>query len=53
MKAVLSHGSVWPLASLSKDERIKDVKEALKFGNQKGTEQQQDLLKKLVKDDVG
>ncbi len=27
MKAVLSHGSVWPLAPLRKDERIKDAEE--------------------------
>jgi hypothetical protein len=52
MKAVLSHRSFWPLDSLSKGKRIKDVKEALQFGNYKGAEQQQDSLKKLVKDNI-
>jgi hypothetical protein len=51
MKAVIPHGSVWPLAPLSKDDRIKDVKEALQFENHKASEQHQDLLRKLVKDD--
>ncbi len=49
MKAVLSHRSIWPLAPLSKDKRIKNVEEALQFGNHKGAEQQQDLIRKLVK----
>ncbi len=52
MKAVLSHGSIWPLAPLRKDKKIKDVKEALQFGNHKGAEQQQDLLMKLEKENV-
>jgi hypothetical protein len=33
LKAVLSHRSIWPLDSLSKGKRIKDIKEALQFGN--------------------
>jgi hypothetical protein len=53
MKSVLvSHRSISPLAPLSKDKRTKDVREALQFGNRKGTEQQQHLLRELVKDEV-
>ena len=52
MKQVLTHGSKWPLEPLDKDDRIKDVKEALVFGNHKGAVKQQDLLVKLVTDDT-
>jgi len=52
MKQVLTHGPKWPLQPLDEDDRIKDVKEALVFGNHKGTVKQQDLLVKLVTDDV-
>ena len=52
MKQVLKNGSKWPLQPLDEDDRIKDVEEALIFGNHKGTVKQQDLLVKLVTDDV-
>ena len=52
MKQVLTHGSKWPLQPLVKDDRIKDVEEALIFGNHKGAVKQQDLLVKLVTDNV-
>jgi hypothetical protein len=51
-KNLLSNGSVWPLAEISKEERFKDVEEALTFGNHKGTTKQPDLLKLLVNDDI-
>ena len=52
MKQVLTHGSKWPLQPLDEDDKIKDFEEALVFGNQNGTVKQQDLLEKLVTDDV-
>ena len=52
MKQVLAHGSKWPLQPLDEDDRIKDVKEALIFGNHKSTVKQKDFLVKLVTDDV-
>ena len=52
MKQVLKNGSKWPLQPLDEDDRIKDVEEALVFGNHKGAVKQQDLLVKLVTDDV-
>jgi hypothetical protein len=52
MKQVLTHGSKWPLQPLDVNDRIKDVEEALVFGNHKGAVKQQDLLVKLVTDDV-
>jgi len=52
MKQFLTHGSKWPLQPLGKVDRIKDVEEALIFGNHKGTVKQQDLLVKLVTDDI-
>jgi hypothetical protein len=51
-RSVLTFGSSWPLAPLDEMEREKDVEEAIIFGNHKGTVKQQDLLIKLVKDDV-
>ncbi len=52
MKQILTHGSNWPLQPLDKEDRIKDVEEALVFGNHKGAVKQQDLLEKLVTKDV-
>jgi hypothetical protein len=52
MKQVLTNESKWPLQPLDKDDRIKDVEEALVFGNHKGAVNQQDLLVKLVTNDV-
>ncbi len=52
MKQVLTHGSKWPLQPLDEDDRIKDVEKALVFGNHKGAVKQQDLLVKLVTNDV-
>jgi hypothetical protein len=52
MRSVLTFGSSWPLAPLDKMKREKDVEEAIIFGNHKGAVKQQDLLIKLVKDDV-
>jgi hypothetical protein len=51
-KNLLNNRSVWPLADISKEERVKDVEEALTFGNHKGAKKQPDLLKLLVNDDV-
>jgi hypothetical protein len=52
MKRILTHGSKWPLQPLNEEDRIKDVEEALNFGNHKGAIKQQELLEKLVTDDV-
>jgi len=53
MKRILTHGSnKWPLQPLDKENRIKDVEDALNFGNHKGVNKQQELLEKLVTDDV-
>jgi hypothetical protein len=53
MKQILENGSKWPLQPLNEEDRVKDLEEALVFGNhKKGVTQQQDLLKKLVTDDV-
>jgi hypothetical protein len=52
MKSILSNGSTWPLSPLDKFDRLLDINNALDFGNHKGAEGQQDLLLKLVKDDV-
>jgi hypothetical protein len=50
MKRILTHGlSKWPLQPLDKENRIKDVEDALNFGNHKGANKQQELLEKLVR----
>jgi hypothetical protein len=33
MKAILDNGLQWPIDPITKEERIGDVEEALKFGN--------------------
>jgi hypothetical protein len=52
MKRILTHGSKWPLQPLDEENRIKDVEDALNFGNHKGPNKQQELLEKLVTNDV-
>ncbi len=52
MKQVFTNVSKRPLQPLNKENRIKDVEEALIFGNHKGAVQQQDLLRKLVTGNV-
>ncbi len=51
-KNLLNNESVWPLAEISKEERVKDLEEALTFGNHKGATKQPDLFKLLINDDV-
>ena len=36
IKSILKNGTQWPTDPISEEERIGDVKEALKFGNHKG-----------------
>jgi hypothetical protein len=52
MKNFLEEGSKWPLVNLSKEERQKDLEDALAFGNHKGALQKPELLKKLIGNDV-
>ncbi len=52
MKSILKNGSQWPTKPILEEERIGDVKEALKFGNHKGAKSQPELLLKLVLNDV-
>ena len=52
LEKILSNGSEWPLKKLSKNERISDLKEAILFGNHKGANNNQDMLRKLVEKDV-
>jgi hypothetical protein len=51
-KNLLNNELVWPLAEISKEERVKDMEKALTFGNHKGATKQPDLLKLLVNNDV-
>ena len=52
MSTILTNGSDWPLAQIDEDMRLRDVKEALAFGNHKGASLQPDLLLELVGKDV-
>jgi hypothetical protein len=52
MKDFLEEGSKRPLVDLSKEERQKDLEDALAFGNHKGASQKPELLKKLIGKDV-
>ena len=52
MKSILLEGSTWPLSPLDESDWLLDINNALDFGNHKGAEGQQELLLKLVKDNV-
>jgi hypothetical protein len=52
MKSVPSNGSLWPLVPLNELNQTKDMKDALAFKYHKGADKQQDVLQKLVKDNV-
>jgi hypothetical protein len=52
MVPVLTNGSSWPLESISEEMRMKDVKEAIEFGNHKGAKDMPELLASLVSKDV-
>jgi hypothetical protein len=52
MEHLLNNESKWPLAEISKSDRIADLTEALQFGNHKGASQKPNLLKKLILDDI-
>jgi hypothetical protein len=52
MEYLLINGFEWPLAVISKSNRIADLTEALQLGNHKGASQKPDLLKKLISDDI-
>jgi hypothetical protein len=52
MKDLLISGSKWPLSSLSKGNRIEDLREALAFGNHKGASMKPVLLKKSISDNI-
>jgi hypothetical protein len=48
MKNLVVKGSKWPLSTLSKNDRITDLTEALVFGNHNGAYTKPVLLKKLI-----
>ena len=52
MKEMLAHGSQWPTEPITKEDRVADLIEALKFGIHKGATTQPELLLKLVTGDV-
>ena len=52
MKELLLYRSRWPLSPLSNENRLLNIEDALNFGNHKGTNQQPELLTKLIQDDV-
>ncbi len=51
-ESLLNEGSNWPLDDISEDDRIKDMNEALIFGNHKGASAEPELLSSLVRNDV-
>ena len=51
-ESILKHGSCWPLKELPLPDRLKDLEEALVFGNHKGAESNPVILKDPVKKDV-
>ncbi len=52
MMILLTEGSTWPLSPIVEHDRLLDINDALAFGNHKGANQQPELLRKLINDDV-
>jgi len=52
MTTLLTEGSTWPLSPIDEHDRLLDIDDALAFGNHKGANQQPELLKKIINDDV-
>jgi hypothetical protein len=52
MKKILTEGSTWPLDEINEEEKAKDVREAMKFGNHKGAKEQLGKLRELTGNDV-
>jgi hypothetical protein len=52
MTTLLTEGSMWPLSPIDEHNRLLDIDDTLAFGNHKGANQQPELLRKLINDDV-
>ena len=52
MESMLTNGSKWPLEEISKENRKRDLDDALFLGNHKGVITNPELLKKLINKDV-
>jgi hypothetical protein len=52
MMTLLTEGSMWPLSPIDKHDQLLDINNALAFGNHKGENQQPELLRELINDDV-
>jgi hypothetical protein len=52
LKQQLNNGASSPLDELSTEERQKDVKESLSFGNHKGAEENEEMFIKIMQGDV-
>ncbi len=48
METILVNQSQWPLAEISKDNRVADLQEALAFGNHKGASSKLELLQEHI-----
>jgi len=52
MVPILQQGSTWPLEEISKEQRLSDVLEAIKFGNHKEAQSNPEAILSLVSKDV-
>jgi len=52
MMTLLTEGSMWPLSLIVEHDQLLDIDDALAFGIHKGANQQPELLKKLINDDI-
>jgi hypothetical protein len=52
MMTLLTEGSTWPLSPIDEHDRLLDIDDALAFGNHKGANQQPELLRELINDEV-
>jgi hypothetical protein len=52
MMTILTEGSTWPLSPIDKHNQFLDIDDTLAFGNHKGANQQPELLRELINNDV-
>ncbi len=52
METILVNGSQWPLAKISKDDRVVDLQEAPAFENHKGGSSKSELLQEFISGNV-
>ena len=52
LKSILENGVKFPLEPISQEQMVRDLEEAVKFGNHKGAQKHSTFLKKLITEEI-